>query len=142
MLAMLRSNFPFKKFFQDVTGHGRGDEADGKLFKKKMFEEDLEIAKGCFRHIKKIFTQLDEFKAFEMLRTNHDRANYLLIKEAKIIAMTCTHAALKRAELVSIGFQYDNILMKNLDKFLKLKRSSLFCSRIPNMDTIGSKGGS
>jgi intron-binding protein aquarius len=26
--------------------------------------------------------------------------------------MTCTHAALKRKELVTMGFKYDNILME------------------------------
>lgn len=114
----VEKHFPFKKFFQDAAD-GQGDECS--LFKKKSFEQDLEIAKGCFRHIKKIFTQLDEFKAFEMLRTNHDRANYLLIKEAKIIAMTCTHAALKRSELVSIGFQYDNILMEESGQILEIE---------------------
>ena len=34
-----------------------------------------------------------------------DRSNYLLVKEAKIIAMTCTHAALKRRDLVELGFK-------------------------------------
>ena len=45
----------------------------------------------------------DEFRAFELLRTGLDRTRYLLVKEAKIIAMTCTHAALKRKELVELG---------------------------------------
>ena len=48
---------------------------------------------------------LQEFRAFELLRSGADRANYLLVKEAKIIAMTCTHAALKRRDLVNVGFQ-------------------------------------
>ena len=51
---------------------------------------------GCWRHISDIFQQLEEFRAFELLRTGLDRTNYLGVKEAKIIAMTCTHAALKR----------------------------------------------
>ena len=34
-----------------------------------------------------------------------DRTNYLLVKEAKIIAMTCTHAALKRKDMVELNFQ-------------------------------------
>jgi intron-binding protein aquarius len=63
----------------------------------------MEIAEGCFRYIKRIFDQLDEFRAFELLRTGLDRSRYLLVKEAKIIAMTCTHAALKRRELVDLG---------------------------------------
>lgn len=57
---------------------------------------------------------LQEFRAFELLRSGADRAEYLLIKEAKIIAMTCTHAALKRRDLVSVGFKvtgYFNVFM-------------------------------
>ena len=55
------------------------------------------------RYIKRIFEQVDEFRAFELLRTGLDRSRYLLVKEAKIIAMTCTHAALKRRELVDLS---------------------------------------
>ena len=46
-----------------------------------------------------------EFRAFELLRSGLDRSKYLMIKEAKIIAMTCTHAALKRHDLVNMNFQ-------------------------------------
>lgn len=42
---------------------------------------------------------------FPFLITGRDRTNYLLVKEAKIIAMTCTHAALKRRDLVELGFK-------------------------------------
>lgn len=66
-------------------------------------EEDLGIAESCFRYVKHIFDELEEFRAFELLRSGLDRSKYLLVKEAKIIAMTCTHAALKRKELVDIG---------------------------------------
>ena len=104
--------FPFKKFFQD---------APEPLFKGNSYEEDLEIARGCYRYIKKIFTQLDEFKAFEMLRTGSERSKYLLIREAKIIAMTCTHAALKRKELAELGFHYDNILMEESAQILEIE---------------------
>ena len=104
--------FPFSRFFLN---------APQPLFKKQSFQEDLKIAKGCYRFIKKIFTQLDEFKAFEMLRTGLDRSHYLLTREAKIIAMTCTHAALKRRELVEIGFQYDNILMEEAAQILEIE---------------------
>ena len=40
------------------------------------------------------------------MRSGLDRANYLLVKEAKIIAMTCTHAALTRRNLVKLGFRF------------------------------------
>lgn len=51
------------------------------------------------------FLPLQEFRAFELLRSGRDRINYLLVKEAKIIAMTCTHAALKRRDLVELAFK-------------------------------------
>ena len=57
---------------------------------------------GCWRYIQDIFEQIEEFRAFELLRTGLDRTHYLSVKEAKIIAMTCTHAALKRKDLVKI----------------------------------------
>ena len=33
--------------------------------------------------------------------------------------MTCTHAALKRQELVELGFKYDNILMEESAQILE-----------------------
>ncbi|ORX82702.1 P-loop containing nucleoside triphosphate hydrolase protein, partial [Anaeromyces robustus] len=106
-------DFPFKKFFED---------APQPLFPENItFEEALEIAEGCFYHIRKIFEQLDEIRAFELLRTNSDRANYLLVKEAKIVTMTCTHAALKRRELVALGFKYDNVIMEESAQILEVE---------------------
>nr|KAG5690022.1 hypothetical protein BaRGS_013372 [Batillaria attramentaria] len=111
-VKQIKQLFPFTKFF---------DNAPQPLFHGESFEKDMDIAEGCFRHIRKIFTQLEEFRAFELLRSGADRANYLLIKEAKIIAMTCTHAALKRRDLVNVGFQFDNILMEEAAQILEIE---------------------
>lgn len=35
--------------------------------------------------------------------------------------MTCTHAALKRKELVNLGFKYDNILMEESAQILEIE---------------------
>ncbi|XP_072313298.1 RNA helicase aquarius isoform X2 [Eucyclogobius newberryi] len=105
-------HFPFHKFFSN---------APQPVFKGRTYEEDMVIAEGCYRHIKKIFTQLEEFRAFELLRSGLDRSKYLLVKEAKIIAMTCTHAALKRHDLVELGFKYDNILMEEAAQILEIE---------------------
>uniref|UniRef100_A0A914UM66 Uncharacterized protein n=1 Tax=Plectus sambesii TaxID=2011161 RepID=A0A914UM66_9BILA len=43
------------------------------------------------------------------------------VKEAKIIAMTCTHSALRRKELVELGFRYDNILMEESAQILEVE---------------------
>lgn len=109
---LIQEKFPFAKFFADVEGN---------IFSGESFEADFQVAQGCFRYIKKIFTQLDEFRAFEMLRPGTERSNYLLVREAKIIAMTCTHAALRRKELVNLMFQYDNILMEEAGQILEIE---------------------
>nr|XP_034177201.1 RNA helicase aquarius [Osmia lignaria]XP_034177203.1 RNA helicase aquarius [Osmia lignaria] len=109
---IIDEEFPFHKFF---------DNAPKPLFKRNTFEEDLEIARSCFRYVERIFAQLEEFRAFELLRSGLDRSKYLLVKEAKVIAMTCTHAALKRRELVDMGFKYDNILMEESAQILEIE---------------------
>ncbi|XP_022116250.2 RNA helicase aquarius [Pieris rapae] len=108
----ISKDFPFHEFF---------DDAPKPLFPGKSYEEDLEIAESCYRYIDHIFEELEEFRAFELLRSGLDRSKYLLVKEAKIIAMTCTHAALKRSELVQIGFKYDNILMEESAQILEIE---------------------
>lgn len=110
--AAISELFPFTKFFEN---------APQPIFKMSTYEEDMEIAEGCYRYIKKIFQQLEEFRAFELLRSGRDRTNYLLVKEAKIIAMTCTHAALKRRDLVELGFKYDNVLMEEAAQILEIE---------------------
>uniref|UniRef100_A0A131YN13 RNA helicase aquarius n=1 Tax=Rhipicephalus appendiculatus TaxID=34631 RepID=A0A131YN13_RHIAP len=108
----IQEHFPFTKFFSN---------APQPLFHGQSFEEDMEKAESCFRYIKDIFDQLEEFRAFELLRSGLDRSRYLLVKEAKVIAMTCTHAALKRRELVDLGFKYDNILMEESAQILEIE---------------------
>ncbi|XP_064403055.1 RNA helicase aquarius-like isoform X4 [Halichondria panicea] len=111
-VAAIAGEFPFTKYFSN---------APQPLFNGRSFAEDWDIAEGCFRHIKKIFKQLEEFRAFELLRSGRDRINYLLVREAKIIAMTCTHAALKRKDLVDLAFKYDNVLMEESAQILEVE---------------------
>jgi len=42
---------------------------------------DLDCARGCFRHLESVFTELADFRAFELLRNHKTRANYLLLKQ-------------------------------------------------------------
>ncbi|CAG8640369.1 3664_t:CDS:10, partial [Ambispora leptoticha] len=109
----IKNNFPFTAYFANAPQPLFPSEAN--------YAETLEIVEGCFRHIEKIFTELEEIRGFELLRTSYDRANYLLTKEAKIIAMTCTHAALKRRELATLGFKYDNVVMEEAAQILEVE---------------------
>lgn len=46
----MAEHFPFRKYFSN---------APQPVFKGRSYEEDIDIAEGCYRHIKKIFTQLE-----------------------------------------------------------------------------------
>ena len=65
----------------------------------------MEMASSCFRYIEKVFKELEETRPFELLRGGRDRGNFLLSKHAKIIAMTCTHAAINRPNFIDLKFQ-------------------------------------
>ncbi|KAF4971671.1 hypothetical protein FSARC_1549 [Fusarium sarcochroum] len=96
--------FPFHTYFSD---------APQPLFPPQGDKEQiLEVAEGCYSHISKIFSELADALPFEILRRDRDKANYLLTSEARIVAMTTTHAAIRRGEIASLGFHYDNVVME------------------------------
>ena len=76
---------------------------------------------GCFRHMRATFQELEEVRPFEILKSQRDRINYMLAKQAKIVAMTCTHAALKREDFLQLGFKYDNLLMEEAAQILEIE---------------------
>jgi intron-binding protein aquarius len=49
-LPLISKLFPFTSYFSN---------APQPIFKGQTFDEDWEIAQGCFRHIDKIFKQLE-----------------------------------------------------------------------------------
>ncbi|CAD7962982.1 unnamed protein product [Amoebophrya sp. A25] len=104
--------FPFLKFFDDVPY---------KLFNYGDYTQDLDEAEGCFRYLKTLVKEIDECLPFELLRSGTDRGNYLVTTHARIIAMTCTHAALTRANLVKLNFQYDNLIMEESGQILEVE---------------------
>ncbi|OBZ82904.1 Intron-binding protein aquarius [Choanephora cucurbitarum] len=112
-VEQIRDLFPFAQYFANVPQP---------IFTDTMTpEEAIESSQGCFRHLKAIFAELEDIRPFELLRSGSDRANYLLTKEAKIIAMTCTHAALKRRELVDLNFKYDNIVVEEAAQIFEIE---------------------
>ncbi|KAI9017296.1 hypothetical protein BC832DRAFT_544132 [Gaertneriomyces semiglobifer] len=130
-VEVLDMHFPFKAFFSN---------APQPLFKAEdTFEAAWEVAQGCWRHLKSMFDELEEIRAFELLRTQRDRSNYLLVKEARIIAMTCTHAALKRREFVQLGFKYDNVLMEESAQILEVETFIPLLLQNPDPDTGASR---
>ncbi|KAL6288695.1 hypothetical protein ACE6H2_006205 [Prunus campanulata] len=110
--SFVKDRFPFKEFFSNTPKP---------VFTGESFEKDMRTAKGCFRHLKTMFQELEECRAFELLKSTADRANYLMTKQAKIVAMTCTHAALKRKDFLQLGFKYDNLLMEESAQILEIE---------------------
>jgi intron-binding protein aquarius len=75
-------------------------------------EADLLAAESCFAHLARFFAELASYRAFELLRGQRGRTDYMLTKQARVIAMTCTHAALTRAALLELRFAYDTVVME------------------------------
>ena len=110
---VVRASFPFAEYFADAPNQP--------LFTGTDRVADMSRAKGCMRHLKTMFTALDECRAFELLRTQGDRSEYLLTKHAKIIAMTCTHAALKRHDFIKQSLMYDNLVIEEGAQILEIE---------------------
>ncbi|KAI1613547.1 P-loop containing nucleoside triphosphate hydrolase protein [Exophiala viscosa] len=106
--------FPFYKFF--------GNAPVPTLFPADAtLEEVRDVASGCQYHIDKIFSELESIRPFELLRSNRDQANHLLVKEARIIAMTSTHAAMRRSEIAELGFHYDTLIMEEAAQITEIE---------------------
>jgi intron-binding protein aquarius len=84
-------------------------------------EEIREIAAGCQYHLDKIFSELESIRPFEILRHQRDQANHLLVSEARIVAMTSTHAAMRRAEIAELGFRYDTLIMEEAAQITEIE---------------------
>ena len=107
------SEFPFREYFASAPQPLFPPAADR--------SQILEVASGCYRHVEKIFAELEDIRPFEVLRNPRDKANYLLVKEARIIAMTSTHAAMRRQEIASLGFHYDNVIMEEAAQITEIE---------------------
>lgn len=67
-----------------------------------------------------------------------DRIKYLQTRQAKIVAMTCTHAALKRREFLDIGFKYDNLLMEESAQILEIESFIPMLLQVPFSFILGT----
>lgn len=87
--------FPFTSYFHKIEGE----------------KVTLSEANNHFSSLEKIFKELIELRPLELLHSARQRGDFMLMRQARIIAMTCTHAAIVRSHLLKIGFEYDNIGM-------------------------------
>jgi intron-binding protein aquarius len=97
--------FPFKSYFQ----FGRDEKVS------------LSRARESFKALDDMFAELEEYRPLELLHSQRRRVDYLIMKQARIVAMTCTHAAIARSHLIEIGFEYDNIVMEEAGQMLDIE---------------------
>ncbi|KAI9689921.1 MAG: hypothetical protein M1822_009803 [Bathelium mastoideum] len=125
--------FPFHAYFSNLPTP---------LFPNNASREEVvDIISGCYRHIEKIFSELEDIRPFEILRNARDKANYLLIKEARIIAMTSTHAAMRRQEIAALGFHYDNVVMEEAAQITEIENFIPIALQNPQELKNGSASG-
>lgn len=117
------SAFPFHYYFSNAPQPLFPPEADRTTV--------LDIANGCYRHIFKIFSELADALPFEILRRDREKANYLLTSEARIVAMTSTHAAIRRGEIAQLGFHYDNVVMEEAAQITEIENFIPFAMQKP-----------
>lgn len=103
--ASVQESFPFLTYFPELQA-------------AKMTLVD---ATTSIKVIKAIFDELAELRPIELLRSQKQRTDYLLTKQARIVAMTCTHAAIARARLVELGFHYDNVIVEEAGQMLDIE---------------------
>ncbi len=106
---VLAECFPFNKYLamtnQDIEG-----QISSMVDLRRLF--------AC---ISGIFDELEGLRPFEVLTSQRDRIRYMLTKQAKVIAMTCTHAAIKRQEFLDLDFSFDNIVMEEAAQVLDIE---------------------
>jgi len=71
--------------------------------------------------INSVFDELQTFRPFEIQRQQRQRTDFLLTKRTRIVAMTCTHAAISRSDLLELGFEYDNLLIEEAGQMTEVE---------------------
>eukprot|EP01135_Chromosphaera_perkinsii_P000984 Nk52_evm10s155 gene=Nk52_evmTU10s155 len=104
--------FPFSDYLQIPVE---------KLFGGKTVTQKMDVCFECFEKMDDMFKEIEEYRPFEILTSHRERVNFLLTKQARIIAMTCTYAALRRQELVKLKFIYSNVLVEEAGQISEIE---------------------
>ncbi|GAX25325.1 intron-binding protein aquarius [Fistulifera solaris] len=95
--------FPFKAFFN----------LESKI--------SLDEARKLIDKVKGLFESTSLYRPFELLTSQRQRADYMLIKQARVVAMTCTHAAIARSHLIELGFEYDSLVIEEAGQMVEIE---------------------
>ena len=108
------------------------------FFELKDIAITYDEAKGYVHQIGEIFQELAEYRPLEILRSQRQRSDYLIMKQARVVAMTCTHAAIARSHLLELGFEYDNVVIEEAGQMFEIESFVPFL--LQRGDTSSSSG--
>lgn len=91
--------FPFNAFFGD-----KKDSSDS----------------GKWYHIDKIFTDLSDIRPVEHM-SGKAQSDYMLVKEAKVVAMTAKYASMHHDSLVKLGFRYSSLVAEEAAQLTEIE---------------------
>ena len=78
----VRSFFAFEKFYSNVPDLFVVED-ENVSYGIKSYERDMNVVMGCVSHIQRVFEELDDYRGFELLRTQQHRCDYMLVKQVR-----------------------------------------------------------
>ena len=118
----------FEQSLEEIEDSSKSTEMDvssifpfATYFRHENKSISLKEARAYLDRVEDVFRELSEYRPFELLRSQRQRADYLILKQARIVAMTCTHAAIVRSRLIELGFEYDNVIMEEAGQMLEVE---------------------
>jgi intron-binding protein aquarius len=109
----VKTQFPFNKLFSSLT--------ESLFSESQSFEEAKDEAQTCFRYITNLFAEIRRMKPFEILKSGQDRSDYLLMNEARIVAVTSAYLGDKRQELIDLGYFCDSAIIEDASQMLEIE---------------------
>ncbi|OWZ19043.1 hypothetical protein PHMEG_0006768 [Phytophthora megakarya] len=104
--------------------------------RKATAPENVESLNQFAADIESYFAELRRLQPFELLQTQRQRGDMYLTHHARIVAMTCTHAALNHRNLTDLGLTFGSLIMEEAGQVSELN------SLIPLLLTCSEKTGS
>lgn len=84
------------------------------------------FGKGGWRAARRLFAELEELWPLEVLGSGRERSKFVLAKRARVVAMTCAHAAIKRQEYAEAGLAFDSLVMEEAAKASEAEAAAPF----------------
>ncbi|KAL4102292.1 hypothetical protein PRIC1_006037 [Phytophthora ramorum] len=80
--------------------------------RKESVPDKIETLREFAADIESYFAELRRLQPFELLQTPRQRGDMYLIHHARIVAMTCTHAALNHQKFTDLGLTFGSFIME------------------------------